>query len=97
LVIAVAVGLVMVLAGAWAQERRTTAAQIAATQRKLDLVLDHLGIADQAPEQVEVVRCLESGQLIEAVRIYRRLTGTSLLDAKQAVDRIAEERGLTGR
>ncbi|MEU4532362.1 hypothetical protein AB0F49_29435 [Micromonospora ureilytica] len=37
----------------------------------------------------EVVRHLESGRTIEAVRAYRKQTGASLLEAKQAVDRIA--------
>jgi hypothetical protein len=42
--------------------------------------------------------CGRSGRLglIEAVRVYRKQTGVSLLEAKQAVDRIAAGRGLTG-
>jgi hypothetical protein len=49
--------------------------------------MDHLGIA--GPEESEVVRHLEDGRMIEAVRAYRKHTGVSLLEAKQAVDRIA--------
>ncbi|MET7704658.1 hypothetical protein [Micromonospora sp. NPDC005413] len=52
-----------------------------------DLVMDHLSIA--APVEPEVVRHLESGRTIEAVRAYRKHTGTSLVEAKRAVDRIA--------
>jgi len=37
------------------------------------------------------------GPTIEAVRAYRRQTGMSLTEAKQAVDRIAAGRGLTGQ
>lgn len=96
LVVAVA-GLALVFGGAWTQERRSAAARLASIQRKLDLVMDHLGIADAAPERSEVVRHLENGQPIEAVRAYRRLTGASLLEAKQAVDRIAGERGTAER
>jgi ribosomal protein L7/L12 len=57
--------------------------------------MDHLGIA--APEESEVIHHLENGRRIEAVRAYRRQTGVSLLEAKQAVDRIAAGRGLTGQ
>lgn len=85
-------GWVLAFAGSWTQGRRTTARQLAALQRKLDLVMDHLGIAEAAPERSAVVRHLESGKPIDAVRAYRRLTGASLVDAKQAVDRIAGER-----
>jgi hypothetical protein len=96
LVLAV-VGPGMVFAGTWYQERRSASAQLASIQRKLDLVMDHLDIADAAPERAEVVRHLENGQLIHAVRAYRRQTGAPLLEAKQAVDRIAAERGIAGR
>jgi len=95
LVVVAAVGAVMAFAGTSIQERRSTAAQLRLIQQRLDAVMDHLGIADASPERPEVVRHLENGQPIEAIRAYRRLTGATLLEAKQAVDRIAQERGLT--
>jgi ribosomal protein L7/L12 len=97
LLVVVVLGTVMLFAGTWMQERRSGIAQLTSIQRKLDLVMDHLGIAEAAPERSDVVRHLEQGHPIEAVRSYRRQTGASLLEAKQAVDRIARERGLTGR
>ncbi|MFI6271706.1 hypothetical protein [Micromonospora zamorensis] len=39
--------------------------------------------------ETEVVRHLESGRVIQAARVYRQQTGASLVEAKQAVDRIA--------
>ena len=90
----------MAFTGSSIQERRSTAARLASIQRKLDLVIEHLdiaNIADIAPEQAEVVRHLEAGQPIHAIRAYRQQTGATLLEAKQAVDRIAAERGLTER
>ncbi|MET8357887.1 hypothetical protein [Micromonospora sp. NPDC005171] len=87
LLVIATVGSVGAAAGAWFQERRSSATQLAAIQRKLDLVMDHLGIT--APVEAEVVRHLEGGRTIEAVRAYRKQTGTSLIEAKQAVDRIA--------
>jgi ribosomal protein L7/L12 len=95
LLVIVAIGLVAAAVGAWFQERRSSATQLAAIQRNLDLVMDHLGVA--APEEPEVVRHLENGRTIEAVRAYRKQTGASLLEAKQAVDRIAARRRLTER
>ncbi|MFI5895215.1 hypothetical protein ACIA5D_34460 [Actinoplanes sp. NPDC051513] len=92
LLVIATMGSVAAAAGAWFQERRSSATQLAAVQRKLDLVMDHLGIA--APEEPEVVRHLENGRTIEAVRAYRKQTGASLLEAKQAVDRIAADRRL---
>lgn len=93
LLVIAAIGSVVAATGSWLQERRSSAAQLAAVQRKLDLVLDHLGVA--LPEEQEVIRHLENGRTIEAVRAYRGSTGASLLDAKRAVDRIAAGRGLT--
>ncbi|RQX01898.1 hypothetical protein [Micromonospora inaquosa] len=81
------IGSIAAATGAWFQEKRSSAAQLGALQRKLDLVMDHLGIA--APVESEVVRHLESGRTVQAVRAYRKQTGTSLVEAKQAVDRIA--------
>jgi ribosomal protein L7/L12 len=90
LLVIATIGSVAAAAGAWFQERKSSAIQLAAVQRKLDLVMDHLGIT--APEEPEVLRHLENGRTIQAVRAYRKQTGASLLDAKQAVDRIAAGR-----
>lgn len=90
-----AIGAVIAATGSRWQERRSSTSQLSAVQRKLDLMLDHLGVA--IPEETEVIRHRESGQTIEAVRAYRRLTGASPLDAKQAVDRIAAGRDRTER
>jgi ribosomal protein L7/L12 len=97
LLVVAAAGAVLASAATWIQERRSVAAQLSSIQRKLDLVMNHLDIADAAPELPEVVRHLENGQPVAAVRAYRQQTGASLLAAKQAVDRIAKERGTLGR
>ncbi|MFY1691044.1 hypothetical protein [Plantactinospora sp. WMMB782] len=76
------------------QRQRETAARLRRVERKLDLVLDHLGLVDPEAVPSEVVEHLRKGQRIAAVRAYRQATGESLLEAKQAVDRIAEQRGL---
>jgi hypothetical protein len=90
LLIIATIGSLAAAVGAWLQERRTPSGRLAAVDRKLDLVMDHLGIA--APEEADVVRHVANGRMIEAVRAYRRQTGASLVEAKQAVDRIAAGR-----
>ncbi|MFD9895256.1 hypothetical protein ACFWY9_38450 [Amycolatopsis sp. NPDC059027] len=63
--------------------------RLARVERKLDLVLDHLGITEPAGElTVEVAALLAQGKKIAAVKHYREATGTTLRDAKDAVDRI---------
>jgi ribosomal protein L7/L12 len=82
------IGSVGIAAGAWFQEKRNSATQLAVIRRKLDLVMDHLGIVE--PVEPEVVRHLQNGRTIEAVRAYRNQTGASLVEAKRAVDSIAD-------
>lgn len=42
----------------------------------------------------EVVRLLQAGQKIEAIKLYREQTGASLKDAKDAVEAVEQERSL---
>lgn len=77
-----------------ARRQRDTSVRLARIERKLQLVIDHLGIVEPEPDLPEVVRHLENGKKIEAVRAYRQATGEGLRDAKEAVDRMAAQRGL---
>ncbi|WP_327284591.1 MULTISPECIES: hypothetical protein [unclassified Streptomyces] len=56
-------------------------------ERRLGLVLDHFGIEEPEPAGLDEVRALvRDGRTVEAIRVYRRLTGAGLLEAKQAVE-----------
>ncbi|MFF3862123.1 hypothetical protein [Streptomyces sp. NPDC002209] len=56
-------------------------------ERRLGLVLDHFGIEEPEPAGLDEVRALvRDGRTIEAIRVYRRVTGADLLEAKQAVE-----------
>ena len=59
--------------------------------RKVDLVIKHLGIAfeDKAGEMVRPL--VLAGKKMEAIKEYRRITGAGLKDAKQAIDMIELE------
>ncbi|MCX5146355.1 MULTISPECIES: hypothetical protein [unclassified Streptomyces] len=60
-------------------------------ERRLGLVLDHLGVAEPEPAGLDEVRALvRDGRTIEAIRVYRRVTGADLLEAKQAVEALTD-------
>ena len=67
-------------------ERRTTR-----IERKLDLLLGHLGIQEAEPDLDQVKALLQEGKKVEAVKAYRKITDADLLEAKKAVDRMAEQ------
>jgi len=66
--------------------------RISELEDKLKVVYRHLGIAygDSAADPLlapELQAALRSGNKIEAIKIYRELTGVGLAEAKEAVER----------
>ncbi|WP_406183934.1 hypothetical protein [Streptomyces sp. NBC_01006] len=60
-------------------------------ERRLGLVLDHFGIEEPEPAGLDEVRALvRDGREVEAIRVYRRITGAGLLEAKQAVEALTD-------
>lgn len=62
-------------------------------ERKLDLIMQHLGIADAQNDAVlaEVVDLArDPRKKIEAIKRYRELTGAGLAEAKTAVEAMAK-------
>ncbi|WP_030299287.1 hypothetical protein [Streptomyces katrae] len=56
-------------------------------ERQLGLLLDHFGLEEPEPAGLDEVRALvRDGRTVEAIRVYRRITGAGLLEAKQAVE-----------
>ncbi len=66
------------------------AARIRRIERKLDLIIEHLGIRyDEAVRDglADEVRSLaDDGRKIAAIKAHRQLTGSSLVEAKRAVE-----------
>ena len=63
--------------------------RIAALERKLSYLYNHLGIAepqDRAGISPEAQQALESGNTIQAIKIIREQTGMSLAEAKGMVE-----------
>jgi len=70
-------------------------AQLGRIERKLDVLLDHLGIEHGVegqnplnPDAIAQIRDLIArGRKIEAIKAYRKATGASLVEARNAIDR----------
>jgi ribosomal protein L7/L12 len=65
--------------------------RLALIERKLDAVLDHLGIEVPEPHLQQVEALLRRGRSIEAIKAYREATGAGLREAKEAVDRLSAQ------
>jgi hypothetical protein len=68
--------------------------RLARIERRLELIMDRLEIAETEPAMPDVVAHLENGKKIDAIKAYRKQTGAGLKEAKDAVDAMARERGL---
>ncbi|MEY9992852.1 ribosomal protein L7/L12 [Streptomyces sp. V4I8] len=62
--------------------------RVARVERKLDLVIDHLGLNAQDPRMGEVEALVRNDKKIQAIKVYREITGVGLKEAKDAVDRL---------
>jgi ribosomal protein L7/L12 len=62
--------------------------RIARVERKLDLIIDHLGLQPDDPELSQVTAFLRDGKKIQAIKAYREATGAGLAEAKEAVERM---------
>ena len=72
------------------------ARRLAAVERKLDLVIEHLGLREAEPDApAAVVQELLAGRKIQAIKVYREATGATLKEAKDAVEEVARRRGIS--
>ncbi|MGC9541979.1 ribosomal protein L7/L12 [Streptomyces sp. UG1] len=63
--------------------------RVARIERKLDLIIDHLGLREDDPRMDEVVALLRDNRKIQAIKLYREITGAGLKEAKDAVEQLA--------
>lgn len=61
-------------------------ARLRQVERKLDLLLAHLGIEVPADEHPDIRELALAGKTIEAIKLYRERTGAGLAEAKAAVE-----------
>ena len=69
------VGAALLVVRSHLRHRKQVTARLTAMDRKLDTVMAHLKVAELPPEEPDVVRHLERGEIITAIRIYRERTG----------------------
>ncbi|GAA2404176.1 hypothetical protein GCM10010378_54010 [Streptomyces viridochromogenes] len=86
MILAVAAGVLLLLS---MQSRMSQAERRAARlEHKLDLVLGHLGLREEDPRLAEVAALLRADKKIQAIKVYREVTGAGLAEAKNAVERM---------
>ena len=57
-------------------------------ERKVDLLLAHAGVAEpEDPKMAEIDDLLAQGKKIQAIKVHREVTGSDLVEAKEAVER----------
>jgi len=85
--------------------------RIAELERKVTELYERLGQAEPvgfegeygfsepasstAVDDPRLIQLLQQGKTIHAIKLYRELTGTGLREAKDAVERLAQEHGAT--
>ncbi|WP_433607397.1 ribosomal protein L7/L12 [Dactylosporangium sp. CA-139114] len=73
----------------------SAARRLAAIERKLDLIMENLGIQEPVPDaHPMVLQELQQGRKIQAIKAYREATGVGLKEAKDDVEAIARRYGL---
>jgi hypothetical protein len=98
LVLASGIGLLMIMVGnvlsAHNRERARTHRRLADIERKLDAIVNHLGVVVREPEQPDIHGLLQKGQRIQAIKLYREQSGSDLATATRFVDDLARRHGL---
>jgi hypothetical protein len=80
--------LVLVTVSLFARGGGDVSGRARAIDRKLDLVLQNLGIDPYQGLDNQVAELVRSGQKIEAIKLYRAQTGVGLKEAKDYVERL---------
>ncbi|MES4907541.1 MULTISPECIES: ribosomal protein L7/L12 [unclassified Streptomyces] len=83
---------IMFMATMWSSVERKLdkmSRRTAQLTRKVDLILEHLGIEEPQPELAPVRALILEGKKIHAIKAYREITGADLKEAKEAVDHMA--------
>ncbi|WP_369272268.1 ribosomal protein L7/L12 [Streptomyces sp. R11] len=82
----------VVIVGFVSAESRISRAdrRVARVERKLDLIIDHLGLRDDDPRMAKVAALLRDDKKIQAIKEYREITGAGLVEAKEAVERLGQ-------
>ncbi|MFI5954462.1 hypothetical protein [Cryptosporangium sp. NPDC051539] len=91
----VGIGLITVSSAGRDRRELRIARQIAVVERKLDALIDHLGLEVPDPEYPEVEAKLDRGEKVAAIKAYREQTGAGLKEAVDEVERLDRDRKAT--
>ena len=73
--------------GSSSSSSAATDARLRAIERKLDAIIQQLGITLPDDGMQDIRDAAASGRTIEAIKMYRERTGAGLAEAKEAVER----------
>lgn len=89
---ALAIALVLLFAVLSVQSGLTRAERrVARLERKMDLLLGHLGVREETPRREEIAGLLREGKKVQAIKVYREATGAGLVEAKEAVEELERQ------
>ena len=95
-VLAVSPLVLILFAASWSlsslsRQAKQHAEQLRAIDRRLRLVMDHLGVVEPTPALPPAVfEHLAAGRKIQAIKEYRAATGVGLKEAKDAVEAMGQ-------
>ena len=76
----------VILTSSWSAAGRNYGQQLERLERKVDLILAHLGLDPYPGVNPEVAKLMNAGQKIQAIKLYREQTGVGLKEAKEYVE-----------
>lgn len=77
--------MILVLSAIWAS-RNENLRRFRRIERKVDLILSHLGLDPDQGVNQQVMDLVKAGQTIQAIKLYREQTGAGLKEAKDYVE-----------
>jgi ribosomal L7/L12-like protein len=77
---------IVVLGSSWTSTGSNNARLLGRLDRKVDLILKHLGIDPNQEVNLEIMELMKAGQKIQAIKLYRQQTGAGLKEAKDYVE-----------
>ena len=81
------VGILMVVVGSsWTSGGSSNGRRLRRIERKIDLILKHLGLDPDQGVNQQVMELVKAGQKIQAIKLYREQTGAGLKEAKEYVE-----------
>jgi hypothetical protein len=76
----------LVVGSSWTAVVRNNRQRLGRLERKVDLILTHLGLDPNQGVNLEVRELMKAGQKIQAIKLYREQTGVGLKEAKDYVE-----------